>query len=44
MKLPGMKPRPRRSYDSEDKYSKLGWYLMGIIAVLWIVYNMFYAK
>lgn len=43
--VPGLKRRPRTYSDENPRDpSKWGWYMMAVIAVLWLVYSLFFNK
>ncbi|WP_375433671.1 hypothetical protein [uncultured Hymenobacter sp.] len=43
--LPGLKRRPRTYSDENPRDpSKWGWYIMAVIAVLWLAYSLFFNK
>ncbi|WP_262385981.1 hypothetical protein [Hymenobacter sp. BT491] len=44
MNLPGLKPRPKKFDTPPDNYARWGWYIMGAMAVIWILYNLLQGK
>jgi len=44
MDLPGLKIKPRKNALPPDDYSKWGWYAMAVMAVAWIIYDLFIRK
>ncbi|MBC6609776.1 hypothetical protein H8B15_02505 [Hymenobacter sp. BT507] len=46
MNLPGLKMRRRTggAPQEPDNYSKWGWYAMAVLALAWIIYNLFFDK
>ena len=44
MDLPGLKLKRRPNAPPPDDYSKWGWYIMAAMAVVWVIYDVFFKK